>query len=72
MTTETKLMPVQNPFNDSVENLLCEFDLHFVKGKLVQACISSIMSNSDINLMGWLKTERVEEIEDKFVGDYNG
>ena len=68
--TETKLVSVPNPYSDSTEELIAEFELHFSKGKLQQACLSSLMSNADINLMGWLKAERLEEIEDKFMREY--
>ena len=70
--TETKIIAIFNPFSDSVESLVCEIELFFSKGKLQQACITSIMSQADVNLMGWLKTERLEEIEQEFMEAYNG
>lgn len=70
--TETTMMPVKNPFNDSTEDLIAEFELHFSKGKLQQACLSSLMSKADIELMSWLKTERLEEIEAEYMEAYCG
>ena len=72
MKTETKLIMVFNPFNDSTEDLIAEFKLHFSKGKLQQACLSSLMSKADIDLMSWLKTEKLEEIEAEYMENYCG
>ena len=69
---ETKVMKVTNPYNDTTEDLICEFELFFSKEKLEAVCLSSIMSKADINLMGWLKTERLEEIEQAFLKEWEG
>lgn len=73
MKEETAILSIYNPFTDKHEDLVCSLELHFdKKSKLLDASLSSIVSEEGVNLMEWLKPERTESIENDFVEAYDG
>lgn len=63
-------MKVYNPYSDSFESLLCHFELHYNdKQKLVGASVKEIESKEEVNIVDYLKAEKLEEIEQEFLND---
>lgn len=61
--TETKLLEVFNPYNDTYQECICVMKMHDSKsGELIH-----ITTNADTDLIEYLNADRIEEVEIKFL-----
>ena len=65
MERKKPVRPIFNPYDDRTEQLLCEFDVHQIKG-VISVEVKKIWSDEQIDLCEWLKESYLEKVEDDY------